>query len=118
MVKDAGMNVINHTDGDITELVPGLVRAGFEGVQGWEGGADPHEIAEKYPDVVVIGFGDVGGVLPFGTEEEIKEHVNNLMDALKKNRRFVLGPSTVIFEKHPIKNVRLFMKYGKELGTY
>ncbi|MFX0102247.1 MAG: uroporphyrinogen decarboxylase family protein, partial [Candidatus Hodarchaeota archaeon] len=118
MIKDAGMYVVNHTDGDVTELVPKLIEAGFQGVQGWEGGCDPYVIADKFPDFVVIGFGDVGDVLPFGTDEEIKEHVKFLMDALKEGRHYVFGPSTVIFGKHPIKNIRLFIKYGKELGKY
>jgi hypothetical protein len=56
MIKDMGMIPQLHTDGDITELIPSFQKAGFRGLQGWEGGADPVYINEHYPDFVVIGI--------------------------------------------------------------
>jgi uroporphyrinogen-III decarboxylase len=118
MIRDAGMYAQLHTDGDVTEMIPILQKAGFQGLQGWEGGCDPFEIAEKFPDFVVVGFGDVSDVLPFGTEEEIYTHVKELMDALKENRHFVCGPSTVIVKEMPLQNVRWFMDAIKKYGKY
>lgn len=118
MIEDAGMIPQLHTDGDITEMVPSFMKAGFRGVQGWEGGADPRYINEKFPDFVVIGFGDVGEVLPYGTPEQIENHVKMLMDALKENRHYVFGPSTVIVKEMPLKNVQLFMEMGRKYGMY
>jgi hypothetical protein len=112
------MKVTLHTDGDITEMVPILQRVGFSGVQGWEGGADPFIINERYPNFVVNGFGDVSQVLPFGTKEEIFNHVKELMDALKENRHFIIGPSTVIYEGIPYKNVELFIAAVRRFGKY
>jgi len=117
IISDAGMIPQIHTDGDPTEMIPSFQKAGFQGLQGWEGGCDPYYINNNFPDFVVIGFGDVSGVLPFGTPDQVKDHVKELMNALKDNRHFILGPSTVIFKEIPLENVRIFMaatlKYGK-----
>jgi len=118
IISDAGMIPQNHSDGDVTKLIPSLQKAGFLGLQGWEGGADPFYINENFPDFVVIGFGDVSDILPFGTLEQVDVHVKQLMDALKENRHFVLAPSTVIFKEIPLENVRAFMNAAKKHGNY
>jgi hypothetical protein len=118
IIIDAGMKATMHTDGDITEMVPILKRIGFSGVQGWEGGADPFIVNERYPNFVVIGFGDVSQVIPFGSKEEIFNHVKELMNALKENRHFIIGPSTVIYEGIPYENVEFFVKASRYFGKY
>jgi uroporphyrinogen-III decarboxylase len=118
MMNDAGIIPLMHTDGDITDLVPAFQRVGIRGVQGWEGGADPQFINDHFPDFYVIGFGDVGQVLPFGTPEQIDAHVKGLMNALKENRHYIFGPSTVIVKEMPLQNVQLFMSAGLKYGQY
>ncbi|MFX0042521.1 MAG: uroporphyrinogen decarboxylase family protein [Candidatus Hodarchaeota archaeon] len=118
IISDAGMIPQIHTDGDITELIPLFQKAGFQGLQGWEGGADPNYINENFPDFVVIGFGDVSYILPYGTEEQIIEHVKELMSALKENRHFIIGPSTVIFKEIPLNNLKIFLSAAKKYGKY
>ena len=118
IISDAGMIPQIHTDGDITELVPLFQKAGFQGLQGWEGGADPNYINENFPDFVVIGFGDVSYILPYGTKEQIVDHVKGLMSALKENRHFIIGPSTVIFKEIPLNNLRIFLSAAKKYGRY
>ena len=118
MISDAGMIPQIHTDGDVTEIIPSLIKAGFRGLQGWEGGCDPYYINDKFPDFVVIGFADVHKILPFGSKEEIENHVKQLMDALKENRHFIIGPTTVIFKEIPLKNVEFFINGVKKYGKY
>lgn len=118
IISDARMIPQKHSDGDVTKLIPSFQKAGFLGLQGWEGGADPFFINDKFPEFVVIGFGDVSEILPFGTHEQVYGHVRQLMDALKENRHFVLGPSTVIFKEIPLENVRAFMNAAKKYGKY
>lgn len=117
MMRDAGIVPLMHTDGNITTLLPAFQRVGLAGVQGWEGGMDPGYVNEHFPDFGVIGFGDVGEILPFGSKDQIDQHVKGLMDALKANRHYIFGPSTVIQKEVPIENARNFvaaaLKYGK-----
>ncbi|MHA1844940.1 MAG: uroporphyrinogen decarboxylase family protein [Promethearchaeota archaeon] len=118
MIQDADMIPLMHSDGDVTELVQLLMEAGFRGLQGWEGGSNPFYINKKFPEFVVIGFGDVSYVLPYGTKLEIENHVKMLMDALKGNKHFIIGPSTVIFKEIPLENVKYFIAASKKYGRY
>ena len=118
IISDADMISQIHTDGDPTELIPSLVKAGFRGLQGFEGGCDPVTINERYPDFVIIGFGDVSYTLPYGSNDQIELHVKKLLEILKENRHFILGPSTVIFKEIPLKNVRKFMSAARDYGNY
>jgi len=118
IIKDGGLIPQLHSDGDVTELIPSIIRAGFQGLQGWEGGCDPYYINDHFPNFVVIGFGDVSHVLPYGNNEQIIQHVKDLMNALKENRHFIIGPSTVIHEKIPLKNIKLFISSAEKFGKY
>ncbi|MCP4761587.1 MAG: hypothetical protein GY870_07380 [archaeon] len=118
IISDAGMISQIHTDGDITQLIPSLQKMGFRGLQGWEGGCDPYYINDNFPDFVVIGFGDVSDILPYGTPEKVDSHVKELMDVLKKNRHFIIGPSTVIFKEIPFNNALKFISSVKKYGRY
>jgi hypothetical protein len=118
IISDAGIIPQIHTDGDVTELIPFFQKAGFQGLQGWEGGANPNYINENFPEFVVIGFGDVSYILPYGTKEQIVDHVKELMSALKENRHFIIGPSTVIFKEIPLNSLRIFLIAAKKYGKY
>ncbi|MHA1669491.1 MAG: uroporphyrinogen decarboxylase family protein [Promethearchaeota archaeon] len=118
IVKDAGLISQLHSDGDVTELIPSIIKAGFQGLQGWEGGCNPYYINNHFPNFVVIGFGDVSQVLPYGNNEQIIQHVKDLMKAFKENRHFIIGPSTVVHEKIPLKNIKLFISSADKFGKY
>jgi len=118
IISDASMISQIHTDGDVTELISSFKKAGFQGLQGFEGGCDPYYVNEHYPDFVIVGFGDVSYTLPYGTQDQIESHVKELMTALKENRRFVIGPSTVIFKEIPLENVRTFIQAAIKYGKY
>jgi len=118
IIKDSGFIPQMHSDGDVTELIPSIIKAGFQGLQGWEGGSNPYYINDNFPNFVVIGFGDVSHILPYGNSEQIIHHVKDLMNALKENRHFIIGPSTVIHEMIPLKNVKLFISSAEKFGKY
>ncbi|MFX1356487.1 MAG: uroporphyrinogen decarboxylase family protein [Promethearchaeota archaeon] len=117
LIIEAGMISQLHTDGDPTDMISLLQKAGFQGLQGWEGGCDPRYISANFPDFVVVGFGDVSYILPYGSEIQVENHVKELIEIFRENRNLILGPSTVIFKEIPLENVETFinatMKYGK-----
>jgi len=118
IISDAGMIPQIHTDGDVTELISSFKKAGFQGLQGFEGGCNPYYINEHHPDFVIVGFGDVSYALPYGSSNEIELHVKELFDALKENKHFIIGPSTVIFKEIPLENVRTFVNAAIKYGKY
>ena len=118
LISDASMISQIHTDGDATELISSFKKAGFLGLQGFEGGCDPYFVNEHHPDFVIVGFGEVSYVLPYGSSNEIELHVKELLDALKENKHFIIGPSTVIFKEIPLENVNKFINAAKTYGKY
>jgi hypothetical protein len=118
LIGEAGMIPQIHTDGNVTDLLSLFIKAGFKGLQGFEGGCDPYYINENFPNFVIIGFGDVSYILPYGLAQDIENHVKYLMDALKENRHFIIGPSTVIFKEIPLENVVTFIRMSKKIGLY
>jgi len=118
IAKDAGLHVILHSDGNVSDVIPYLKKIGFEGLQGWEGGADPKYIAENYPDFIVIGFGDVSEILPFGSKEQIINHAKNLIDTFRETKHYIFGPSTVITGAIPYENIKIFIETAKLYGKY
>ena len=118
LIGDTGLIPQIHSDGDTTELISLLQETGFQGLQGWEGGCDPYYINDNFPEFVVIGFGDVSNILPYGSKESIINHVKDLMTALKENRHFVIGPSTVCHEKIPLENIKCFNLAAEKFGKY
>ncbi|NVM16728.1 MAG: hypothetical protein HWN80_03365 [Candidatus Lokiarchaeota archaeon] len=118
IISDANMVSQIHTDGDPTDLIPSFKKAGFRGLQGFEGGCNPAVMNRQYPDFVLIGFGDVSYTLPFGTSDQIELHIKELLNILKENKHFIIGPSTVIYKEIPLKNVRTFMNAARNYGKY
>ncbi|MFX0106558.1 MAG: uroporphyrinogen decarboxylase family protein [Candidatus Hodarchaeota archaeon] len=118
IIVDSNLIPLIHTDGDPTDLIPSFQKAGFRGLQGWEGGANPQFINDNFPDFVVIGFGDVSYILPYGDHIKVEEHVKYLIDIFKENRCFIIGPSTVIFQEIPLNNVRAFIRAAEKYGKY
>ncbi len=118
IILDSNMIPQIHTDGDPTELISSFQEAGFQGLQGWEGGADAKFIYDNFPDFVIVGFGDVSYILPYGNKEQVENHVKELMNILKENKHFIIGPSTVIFKEIPLKSIKVFMKAVNKYGKY
>jgi len=57
-------------------------------------------------------------VIPFGSKEDIFNHVKELMKVLKEDRHFIIGPSTVIYEGIPYENVEYFVEASRHYGKY
>ncbi len=71
LISDANMISQIHTDGDATELISSFKKAGFQGLQGFEGGCDPYYINEQHPDFVIVGFGNECIAYPLQREVEL-----------------------------------------------
>jgi uroporphyrinogen decarboxylase len=108
-IHEFGVKVIYHTDGAATEMVPGLIEAGIDVLQALQFSA-----AEMDPAVLKDRFGDrlcfEGGVsvqttLPFGTPDDVRAEVEELITVLGEDGGYVLGPSHAIQAGTPPENV-------------
>jgi uroporphyrinogen decarboxylase len=87
-----GLKVVLHSCGDVTNAIPLIIDAGFDGLQPMEvkAGCDPFAIAETYGNkLVLIGGLDVR-VLETNQKELICKEVENLIGGMKKrNARYI-----------------------------
>ncbi|HMF31997.1 MAG TPA: uroporphyrinogen decarboxylase family protein [Candidatus Lokiarchaeia archaeon] len=109
-----------HSDGDMTEMIPHLIDVGFEGLQGWEIGAgmDPVYCKQTWPQFVINGFLDQSQVLPFDTEEQVREHVRTIAAILKPGGNWIAGPSTVWTDNVPLQNAFACIDEVHQVGQY
>ena len=95
-----GAKVIYHTDGVVSEAVPGLMDMGIDVLQALQFSAanmDPEHLKDTFGKVLCFEGGMcVQKVLPFGTIEEVREETRRLISILGKNGGYLCGPSHFI----------------------
>ena len=112
MIHNMGPKVIYHTDGAVSEAVPGLMDMGIDVLQALQFSAanmDPKHLKDNYGDKLCFEGGMcVQKVLPFGTVEEVREEARKLITILGKNGGYLCGPSHFIQAGTPPENVLAF----------
>jgi len=102
--------VFKHSCGAILPILPSLIDAGFDiinPVQINAKGMDTKLLKSEFGDHVTFWGGgiDTQRVLPYGTPDEVKEHVLNQIDILSKNGGFVFNSIHNIQANVPIQNL-------------
>jgi uroporphyrinogen decarboxylase len=113
--------VIWHSDGYITPLLDGAVRAGFAGVHALEpaAGVDLGQVKSDYGDkLILMGNVDVTDVLCQEDLEVVRRDVDRCMSQAKTGGGFVLSDSNSIHAACKAQAVREMFRYGKEAGRY
>ncbi len=109
MIHEHGAKVIYHTDGAVMAAVPGLIDMGIDVLQALQfdaKGMDPQLLKEHYGDRLCFEGGvSVQKTLPFGTPEEVREEVEELISVLGRDGGYILGPSHAIQAGTPIENI-------------
>ena len=109
VIHEFGVNVIYHTDGAIMEAVDGLIDMGIDVLQALQFSADgmnPMELKQKYGNLLCFEGGvSVQTTLPFGSQEDVRREVKELITVLGKNGGYILGPSHAIQAGTPPENI-------------
>jgi uroporphyrinogen decarboxylase len=112
MIHNMGSKVIYHTDGAVSEAVPGLMDMGIDVLQALQFSAanmDPKHLKDNYGDKLCFEGGMcVQKILPFGTVEEVRAEARKLIEILGKNGGYLCGPSHFIQAGTPPENVLAF----------
>ena len=116
-IKKYGTKVIIDTDGDVSMMIPWLIRAGIDGVLPLErqAGVDINRLRELYPDFLFIGGFDKM-TMPRG-EEAMRAEFERLLPAMRAGG-FVPScdhqtPPSVSLENYHI-YVRLMKEYAEK----
>jgi hypothetical protein len=118
--KQAGAKwVILHCDGDLRLLLDMVVDAGFDGINPVERSAGLHVenlINKYYGKLSFIGGLCNTHILPHGTHEEIKRHVDILIEA-GRNGGVIIGTHS-IGPDVPVENYELYRSVVGQNGFY
>lgn len=105
--KRRGYAVAHHSCGSIIRIIPRLMDAGVDFIHPIQAGAahmQAEHLAKEFGDrVLFIGGVDAQGVLPFGTEDELRAEVARLKGIFGPN--YILSPSheSILPNIHPEK---------------
>ncbi|WP_369018760.1 uroporphyrinogen decarboxylase family protein [Thermatribacter velox] len=104
-----------HTCGGVYELLPDLREAGFDAlnpVQISAAGMDPEKLKKDFGAYFTFWGGsiDTQKTLPFGSPEEVKEEVRQLISIFRPGGGFVCAPVHNIQANVPVENVLAFFE--------
>jgi len=120
MIHNMGTRVIYHTDGAVSEAVPGLMDMGIDVLQALQFSAanmDPQDLKEKYGEHLCFEGGMcVQKVLPFGSVADVREECRKLISILGKNGGYLCGPSHFIQAGTPAENIAAY--FDEAMGYY
>ena len=108
-IHEFGAKVIYHSDGAVTEAVPGLIDMGIDVLQALQfdaKGMDPKNLKDSFGDRLCFEGGvSVQKTLPFGTPGDVRREVGHLVSTLGKGGGYILGPSHAIQAGTPPENI-------------
>jgi len=120
MIHTMGAKVIYHSDGAVSEAVPGLMDMGIDVLQALQFSAanmDPLFLKENYGEELCFEGGMcVQKVLPFGSLSEVRAECRRLISILGKNGAYLCGPSHFIQAGTPAENIAAF--FDEAMGFY
>jgi len=109
LIHEFDAKVIYHSDGSVTEAVPGLIDMGIDCLQALQFSAhnmDPVFLKRSYGEWLCFEGGiSVQTTLPLGTVKEVEDEVQERIRVLAKNGGYILGPSHAIQAGTPPANI-------------
>ena len=114
-----GENVdcIYHVCGNSMHLIDEMVESGVDGLSldSRDNNVDLLEVADNVPESVVI----IGNISPtktivYGSPEEVKEEVNDLIKLMKNFPNYVLSTGCDLPLETPLENISAFMEAGRD----
>ena len=109
LIKSYGAYVAFHSCGAISDIIPELIEMGVDilfPIQPRAKGMEPERLKEAFGNRVVFYGGiDVQQVLPFGTEQEVRDEVAQVSGILGAGGGYILASSHGILRDVPMENV-------------
>lgn len=119
--KSRGIPVLLHSDGDITQVLDGVVKMGVDALHPVQesAGMDLKMIKGTYAGKLsVMGGLDTAMALPFKNEQEIQEEVERILEILKPGGGYIFSGSHMIQGDTPISVVQAAYNKAYEMGFY
>jgi uroporphyrinogen decarboxylase len=109
LIKSYGVYVAFHSCGAIGDIIPDFINMGVDilfPIQPRAAGMDASRLKRDFgKDIVFYGGIDVQRVLPFGTEQDVRDEVDRVSGILAKDGGYILASSHGILRDIPPANV-------------
>ena len=105
-IHKAGKYTLNHSCGNVSEVIPDLIEIGLDVLQSVQPEAmNPYELKKNFGGDITF-WGGLGSqrTIPFGTPEEIRKEVRRLCSEMGSGGGYVLGPSKGLQPETPTEN--------------
>ncbi len=120
--KSYGAFVMHHTCGSVYPLIPDMIDCKLEILQSLQPEAanmDPKKIKDKFGEHLSFQGGvSIQKVLPYGSQVEVKKHVETLLEAMAPGGGFIACTSHNIQADTPIHNLQALFQAYREFGKY
>ena len=109
-----------HSDGKINDLVPDLIEAGVDILNPVQPECVDHQwIKATFGSQLAFSGGlGVQSILPFGTPDEVRQHVHDTFKTLGEGGGLIIGPSHVIERDTSLENILAMLSAIDEYGRY
>lgn len=109
--NDAGIPIIMHSCGRITEFLPDLIDIGLRVLEPVQPCMDLAMLKREYgKDLVFWGGIDTQNVLPFGTPQQVRDLTRQTIRTLGAGGGHIIGPSQEVMNDVPIENVKALVE--------
>jgi hypothetical protein len=110
-----------HSDGFTEPFFPGLIQAGFNGIQSLEpaAGMNLKHLKDTFgSQVTLIGNMDVSILLPFGTQQDVENATRQCLSDAMTNGGYIFGPCTDIIDSCRPENIKTMVDTIYKFGNY
>jgi uroporphyrinogen decarboxylase len=109
--NDAGIPIIMHSCGCLTDFIPDLLEIGLKVLEPVQPCMDLPYLKKEYgKDLVFWGGIATQDKLPFGTPQEVKEMARDTIRLLGKGGGHIIGPSQEVMNDVPLENVKALVE--------
>jgi uroporphyrinogen decarboxylase len=121
--KNSNVKVMMHSCGSILNIIEYIIQAGIDilnPVQTSTANMDPAVLKEKFGKRIVFwgGGADTQAVLPFGTPQEVAEHIKERLSIFAPGGGFVFTPIHNLQYGVPVENINAMIDTLLEYGAY
>lgn len=104
-----GFKIMTHSCGSIVKLIDRFIEAGvdiLDPVQTTAADMDPVELKNRFGDRIIFhGAIDTQQVLPMGTEDDVRSHVEETIRVLGRDGGYIFASCNSLQEDTPVENI-------------
>ena len=119
-VHKAGKITINHSCGNVRDVIGDLIEIGLDVLQSVQPEAmNPYELKREFGKDITF-WGGLGSqrLIPFGSPQEIREEVDRLCREMGRDGGYILGPAKALQPETPTENAAAVVEsFLKEVGV-